>query len=125
MECLHATGPREPCQILGGIEACSLESSTRFPYLAFMSMVAQVHNPSRLTPHGTGSKSGEAMHRSAYSYIRALLREGIHYITDAGSGWQTMMTFRTQGLFCSKPQTVMADCRTCHKRCKRKRLIKL
>lgn len=82
MERLYATGPRQPCEILGRIKACSLESSTRLPYLAVMSMVAQMHNPSRLTPHGTGSKSGETMHRSAYSYIRSLLREGIHYRTD-------------------------------------------
>lgn len=82
MERLHATGPRQPCEVHGRIQADSLESSTRLPHLAFVSMVAQVHNPSRLTPHGTGSESGEAMHRSAYSYIRALLREGIHCITD-------------------------------------------
>lgn len=124
MERLHATGPREPCQIFGRIEACSLESRTRLPYLAFMSMVAQVHNLSRLTPHGTGSKSGEAMHRSAYSYIRAL-REIIHYITDMVSAWQAMTMSRTQGLFFRKPQTIMADCRTCHNRCKRKRPIRL
>lgn len=75
MECLHATGPRESCQIHGGIETCSLEPSSRFPYFAFVSMVDQVHNISRVTSHGTGSKSGEVMHRSADSYIRPLMRE--------------------------------------------------
>lgn len=75
MECLHATGPRESCQIHGGIETCSLEPSSRLPYFAFVSMVDQVHNISRLTSHGTGSKSGKVMHRSAASHIPALMRE--------------------------------------------------
>lgn len=78
MERLHATKQREPCQVLSRIEACSLESGPCFPYFAFVSMVDQVHNPSRLTPHGTGSETGEVMHRSADSYTLALSNGTFH-----------------------------------------------
>lgn len=126
MECLHATGPRQPCQSPGRIETRSLESSSRLPCFAFMSMVDQVHNFSRLTPHGTGSKIGEVMHRSANSYTCALTKERkVHCMTNMASSSQTMMTSTTQGLFCRKPQIATADCRTCHERWKRRMLNRL
>lgn len=82
MECLHATEQRRPCQVRSRIEACSLESSPRLPHSAFMSMVDQVHNTSRLTPYGTGSESGEAMHWSAGSSILALSNGTFHCIAS-------------------------------------------
>lgn len=120
MERLHATEQREPCQILSRIEACRLESSPRLPHFAFMSMVDQGHSSSRLTPHGTGSETGEVMHRSADSSILALSNGTYHCVADQISAWQMITKSRTRGLFCRKPQTIMADCRICHKRCNRK-----